>query len=168
MSTGKIFGQKIISLIATMGSVGCSKKAPGTIGSAVALPIGAALELLLGQPWFLIAIFCAFWVGLYSSEAYIKNNGGEDPQEIVIDELVGMWATLIAFPQTWWGYILAFIAFRFFDILKPWPVCWADQRFKGTGFGVMLDDLIAGIYPFVILIVFHLLSTLTGFSAWEI
>ena len=81
----------------------------------------------------------------------MTGSGQADPGAIVIDEVAGQWIALLPVATTvWWQWALGFALFRFFDIFKPWPVGWADRRVKG-GFGVMIDDVIAGAYAGVIL-----------------
>lgn len=76
--------------------------------------------------------------------------GIHDPAGIVWDEIVGYLVTMIAAPAGWKWIIIGFILFRIFDIWKPWPVNWADKKLEG-GLGIMLDDVIAGIYALIIL-----------------
>ena len=133
------------ALIATFFGAGKSPKAPGTIGTLAALPFGWVLGELGGVPLLAVATLFAFGIGWWASEKYVQDTGKEDPSEVVIDEVAGIWLTLCFMPQEWLFYALAFAAFRFFDILKPWPVSWADRRIKG-GLGIMLDDILAGLY----------------------
>jgi phosphatidylglycerophosphatase A len=133
------------TLIATGFGVGKSPKAPGTMGTLAALPFGWLLGEMGGASLLAIATAITFLVGWWASAHYVKISGREDPSEVVIDEVAGMWLTLCFMPQEGLFYGLAFVAFRFFDIVKPWPVSWADKRVKG-GFGIMLDDILAGLY----------------------
>lgn len=82
----------------------------------------------------------------------IEKVWGEDPSKVVVDEMVGIWITLLSVPQEWewWHVILALLLFRFFDIVKPLGVRWIDNNVKG-GWGVMLDDILAGIYGAIVL-----------------
>jgi phosphatidylglycerophosphatase A len=73
-----------------------------------------------------------------------------DQGALVWDEVIGMWIALFAAPTQWWWMIVGFALFRLFDIWKPWPVSWADRRVHG-GLGVMLDDVVAGVYALVVL-----------------
>lgn len=142
-------------LIATFCGAGKSPKAPGTMGTLAALPFGWVLSEMGGVSLLAAATVLAFGIGWWASDHYVRNTGREDPSEVVIDEVAGIWLTLCFMPQEWLFYVLAFVAFRFFDILKPWPVSWADRRIKG-GLGIMLDDMLAGLYaaPIPYLIVF--------------
>ncbi len=122
---------------------GLAPKAPGTAGSAVAL----LLFLLLPElHWaiYLLLLLLAAGLGVWICGVTAEALGVEDPAAIVWDEFVGIWITLFAAPEGWLWVIAGFAAFRVLDILKPWPVKWADQQVKG-GLGIMLDDVIAGI-----------------------
>ena len=133
--------------IATGFGSGLSPFAPGTAGSIAALlPWLALRELTL--PIYIVAILAAFGLGVWACNWIVRELHIDDPGTAVWDEFVGLWITLL--PLFWmrshvWHVIAGFILFRIFDIVKPWPVSWADRR-VGGGFGVMLDDAIAGIY----------------------
>ncbi|MCI5048979.1 MAG: phosphatidylglycerophosphatase A [Rickettsiales bacterium] len=144
-----------IVLIVTWFTSGLVPKARGTSGSFFALPVAYIIQTELGMVALCAATILAFFVGWWASHIYMhRNNRMDDPGEIVIDEVAGMWLTIAAMPLMWLGptqetilyvYIAAFFAFRFFDIVKPWPVSWADRKIKGA-LGVMLDDILAAIY----------------------
>ena len=140
--------------LATWFGAGLIPKAPGTWGSLAALPFAWGI-LHFGNVWWLLAgAGIVFLIGWWSSEIYVKRSGQADPGAIVIDEVAGQWLTLLpAATMIWWHWALGFVLFRFFDILKPWPVSWADRRVKG-GFGVMIDDVIAAVYAGAILLGF--------------
>ncbi|MCA3325651.1 MAG: phosphatidylglycerophosphatase A [Roseomonas sp.] len=126
-------------LVATLGGIGRLKPAPGTWGSLVVLPVallGPLAALLLG---LLVTL-----VGVYAVRAVLRETPDQDPAWIVVDEAAGMLLALagLSVDASIWGMLIAFGLFRVFDILKPWPVSWADQQ-KGA-FGVMLDDIVAG------------------------
>jgi phosphatidylglycerophosphatase A len=124
---------------------GLSPYAPGTMGTLVAIPLYlllSQLELLT----YLIVVVAGFLIGIYLCDKTSKALGVHDHSGIVWDEFIGYWITMIAIPAVTWQWILAgFVLFRFFDIAKPWPVKVADKRVPG-GFGIMLDDLLAGLY----------------------
>lgn len=122
---------------------GLLPKAPGTYGSIAALPFCAAL---IYCPWWFCLIFIVFFsiIGTYAASRTEKVLGVHDNSAIVVDEFAGMFVTVLFYPPQVFLCILAFVLFRFFDILKPFPISWCDQKISG-GFGVMLDDLIAGI-----------------------
>ena len=124
---------------------GLSPYAPGTMGTLVAIPLYlllSQLELLT----YLIVVVAGFLIGIYLCDKTSKALGVHDHSGIVWDEFIGYWITMIAIPAVTWQWILAgFVLFRLFDIAKPWPVKVADKRVPG-GFGIMLDDLLAGLY----------------------
>lgn len=123
---------------------GLAPVAPGTFGTLAAIPF----YLLLAQltlPVYLAIILAGFALGVflcgYTSDAL----GEHDHSGIVWDEFIGFWITMIAVPSSWPWILTGFVLFRFFDIVKPWPVSLADEKMKG-GFGIMIDDVLAGIY----------------------
>jgi len=124
---------------------GLSPYAPGTMGTIVAIPpyiLLAQLELL---PYIGVLI-TGFLLGVYLCDFTSRALNVHDHGGIVWDEFIGFWITMIAVPTLNWQWILAgFVLFRFFDIAKPWPVKLADKRIGG-GFGIMIDDVLAGIY----------------------
>ena len=142
-------------LIATFFYVGHIRPAPGTWGSLAALPAGWAIYMLFG-PWGLIAgIVLSYILGVWATAVETKGKDNHDPSEIVIDEVCGQWIALLplAFGAArqdvdilalWPGWIAAFALFRLFDITKWGPIGWADRIHGPTG--VMLDDVIAGIF----------------------
>jgi len=135
--------------IATGAHSGFLPKAPGTWGSAV----GVLLWLLIGRldllP-LLIVIGVLFIIGVFSAGAAEKILDRGDPPQVVIDEVVGQLIALIAVPLQPGPIVLSFLLFRFFDILKPFPIGWIDRHLHG-GLGIMLDDIIAGLYTLLIL-----------------
>ena len=126
-------------MIASGLGSGYAPKAPGTVGSLVALLLG--VPLMLGPIWALpLAILLAIGLGLWSIP---RAGGTEDPGWVVIDEFAGQWIAMLALSRVALpGLIAAFALFRLFDITKPGPVGWADRRHGAVG--VMLDDVIAG------------------------
>lgn len=136
------------ALIGTWFGAGLLPIGPGTWGSAAALPFGWFL-MWLGGPWTLgAAIIIVTAAGWWASAELIKGLNAQDPPEIVVDEVVSQWLVLLITPVTWWGYLAAFLVFRFFDTIKPWPISWIDANVEGAA-GVMLDDLAAGAFAFV-------------------
>lgn len=131
--------------LATWFGCGLAPKAPGTVGSLAALP-PAALLVWLGGPWLLAgATLLMALVGWWASAEVARASGDSDPSRVVIDEVAGQWLTLIPLPLDPVAWLIGLLAFRLFDIAKPWPVGWADRRLKG-GLGIMVDDLLAGCY----------------------
>lgn len=137
-------------VIASWFGAGLSPKAPGTVGSLFSLVLWAPL-VMLEAPWWarLLAALVVFGVGVAVSNVVVKDRG-EDPQVIVIDEVAGMGVTLLLAAPSITVLVLGFLCFRVFDIAKPWPVSWADQKIGG-GLGVMADDMLAGVYAFAVL-----------------
>lgn len=135
----------LINLIATWFGSGYLKPAPGTWGSAASLPFGAAILYLGGIDALLAAILCVFALGTYAAHEFMKRHGVHDDKRIVVDETAGQWIAMIpcSFVEPW-SILLAFILFRIFDILKPWPISYIDQKLHGA-YAVMMDDVLAGI-----------------------
>lgn len=132
-------------LSATWFGAGLLPFAPGTWGSAAALPFAWTIKLLGGWQALAIAAIAVFLIGIWASEVFVRRTGLEDPGAIVIDEVAAQWLVLLLVPNDILLYLVGFLLFRFLDIVKPWPACWADRRVKG-GFGVMLDDVLAALY----------------------
>ncbi len=139
--------------ISTFFGVGLLPWAPGTWGSLAALLIGWGIERYLGFWPLVLATLIATIAGFRACKAELADRPGDDPSEIVIDEVAGMWLAML-FPaygfymrdmsMVWPGPIAAFLFFRLFDITKPWLVGRADRRHDYVG--VMLDDLWAGVF----------------------
>ncbi len=142
------------TLLGTWFGCGLLPIAPGTWGSLAALPLAWALQSA-GGPWaVLAAALVIFAVGCWAAHVMGKQSGEDDAGVIVIDEVAGQLLVLCFVPPGLVLYIVGFLLFRAMDILKPWPVNWADQKIKG-GFGVMLDDVLAALYaiiPFAVLV----------------
>jgi phosphatidylglycerophosphatase A len=129
---------------------GFSPRAPGTVGSLAALLPWWLFMRDLSLPAYLAVLAVGFAVGVWASHWAIRETKIEDPSLVVWDEYIGMWITLCLAPAGWPWMLAAFLLFRLFDIWKPWPVSWADQKLHG-GFGAMLDDAIAGLYALGVL-----------------
>ena len=149
-------------LLATWFGAGLLPKAPGTWGSLAALVCAWPLVQIGGRPYLLVGIAVVFALGLWAADHYARATNGGDPGEVVIDEVAGQWIALLPVAGTSLSpgdYALAclpaLIAFRLFDIWKPWPVGWLDEKLHG-GLGIMMDDVAAGLYAGVVvaLIVF--------------
>lgn len=141
--------------IATFFWVGHLRPAPGTWGSLAALPAGWLLHVVGGTVLLLIGILVSFALGWWATSLETKGKDDHDPSEIVIDEVAGQWIAILPLSlgaahvnsdilSLWPGWIAAFLLFRLFDILKPGPIGQADRR--GDALGVMLDDIIAGVF----------------------
>jgi phosphatidylglycerophosphatase A len=146
-----------MTAIVTFGGVGLLPFAPGTWGSAAALPFGWLIAMQGGWPALLVGAAIVAAIGWYASDLYVKATGREDPPEIVIDEVAAQWIALAVVPLTLWGFFAAFFVFRLFDTLKPWPASWADSEVEG-GAGVMLDDLFAGAYSVLPLVALRIMG----------
>lgn len=143
-------------LIATGFYSGYLPKAPGTWGSLVGVLLVFLLHALSLQI-YLSVIAGLFIVGSFVAGEAEKILDNRDPGVVVIDEIVGMLITMIAVPITPLTMVLGFILFRVFDIAKPFPVNFFDQHFHG-GLGIMLDDVVAGIYSLIIMQLIFLLA----------
>ena len=139
----------LIMFIATGCYSGYLPKAPGTWGSLVGLLLFFLLHTL-SLEIYLAVLAGLFLIGTFAAGEAEKIVDHKDPGLVVIDEIVGMLITMIAIPATPLAMGLGFILFRIFDIWKPFPVNFIDQRFHG-GLGIMLDDVMAGIYSLIIL-----------------
>ncbi|TQV66954.1 phosphatidylglycerophosphatase A [Exilibacterium tricleocarpae] len=128
---------------------GLSPRAPGTAGTLVAVPV-----YLLIQDWSPMAyaalLLLTFAAGVYLCHRSAAILGVHDHPGIVWDEMVGLWITLFLAPSGWVWLLLGFVLFRFFDIVKPWPISWLDKNVHG-GLGIMVDDVLAGIFAFLCL-----------------
>lgn len=134
---------------------GLSRFAPGTAGTILGLPLFLLLSpLSFSLQISLLALL--FIAGCYLCDFTGKALGVSDHGSIVWDEIVAYALVLTSVPFHWMWWIGAFAAFRFFDIIKPWPISWLDRRLK-NGFGVMLDDLLAAIYAIITLHLFKIM-----------
>lgn len=127
---------------------GLAPKAPGTFGTLAAIP----LYFLMPQSMALYAsiVLVLFIVGVWLCDTCANNLGVHDHPAIVFDEWVGYLITMIAAPRSLWFVALGFVLFRLFDVLKPWPIGMADKRVNG-GLGIMVDDVIAGLFAAIVL-----------------
>jgi phosphatidylglycerophosphatase A len=129
---------------------GLAPKAPGTFGTLAALPIYWLLLQPLSLPWLLTVVVVSFILGIWFCGAAAEKLGVHDHPGIVWDEFVGLWISCIALPSGWLWLLAAFVLFRFFDILKPWPIRWLDSKVPG-GLGIMVDDVLAGLFALALL-----------------
>ena len=157
-------------LFITLLGLGKIKIFPGTLGSLVTVIILYILfhVLNVSSNFILLGLILIFVYSFPAIESYIKNNENKDPGEIIIDELIGQSIPIIAYEISHGTkktpddalifYCICFVLFRFFDILKPFPVSFFDKNYKNS-FGVILDDICAGLYVVLSLICFMVLSS---------
>ena len=138
------FRERAVLFVATGFFIGNLPFAPGTFGSLIGLPLCFLLSRLdLLKSVICILVFIVFAMGIASTaEKIIKQR---DPGQIVIDEIAGLMVTLAGLPFNLWTVLAGFVIFRVFDILKPFPIRMLDRR-VGGGSGIVLDDLLAGVY----------------------
>ena len=142
--------------IATVFGLGYAPKAPGTFGALGAvflLGFCKMANIQLSLTLMLSVIIVLTLIGIYSTHQ-LRVIWGDDPSRVVIDEFVGMMVSVLLVPLTWTNILIGFILFRFFDIVKPLGVGTIDKKFKGA-VGVILDDILAGIYSCIILVVLN-------------
>ncbi len=147
--TRKALWHHPIHLLAFGFGSGLAPVAPGTFGTLMACLLYLLLAKLPVAHYLIIVVIIAV-VGIYICGKTAKNMGVHDHGSIVWDEFVGLWITLIAAPTGWYWIVVGFVLFRFFDIIKPWPIRWLDQQVKG-GIGIMVDDIVAGVMAFLCL-----------------
>ena len=128
---------------------GLLPRAPGTWGSLLAVPLYPLLATAPGVGFWLLWS-ALFVLGAWCAERVGRRLGVDDYGGIVCDEMVAIWGVAAFAPDSWLWWLAAFAVFRFFDILKPWPVGWVEGRFSG-GLAVMLDDVLAGVYTIIII-----------------
>ena len=138
-----------IHLLAFGFGSGLAPKAPGTAGTLFAIiPWLWFSQLTLA--YYLLLVFIATIAGIYICDKTSKDLAVHDHSGIVWDEFCGLWITMIAVPTTWQWLVAGFVLFRFFDIIKPWPINLLDKHVTG-GFGIMIDDVMAAFYSWLIL-----------------
>lgn len=145
----KGFLRNPVHLLAFGFGSGCAPKAPGTFGTLMALPFYLLLSTLPVAA-YVVVLLLAFVAGIWICERTSRALGVHDHGGIVWDEFVGLWLTLCAVPLSWQAVLVGFVLFRLFDIWKPWPIGWLDRKVSG-GFGIMLDDVVAGLYAAILM-----------------
>ena len=154
------FCARVVLLLATGFFIGYVPGAPGTFGTLLGLPICYLLSgFQIGLSVIIVAVFIGLSVALASAAEKILSQ--KDPAQIVIDEIAGILVTFVGIPFNLQTAVLGFIIFRVFDILKPPPIRWLDATVSG-GSGVVVDDVVAGIYANLIL---RLIIFIFGFGA---
>ena len=133
------------TLLATWCGCGLMRPGPGTWGSLGALPFGIILLVAGGPVLLALAALALFPLGIWATKQVLKGSDTDhDPQIVVIDEVIGQWIALLPALLNPLYIVLAFVFFRAFDVLKPWPVSYFDRKIPGA-MGVMLDDVAAGV-----------------------
>jgi phosphatidylglycerophosphatase A len=137
-------------LVATWFGCGWLPRMPGTWGALTALPLAWLLHLA-GGPWLvLLGAAVVFGLGLWAAGRYMDAVDVHDPSAVVVDEVAAQCMTLAFVPREVLVYLLGFVLFRTFDIVKPFPINWLDRRMGGA-IGVMGDDLVAALYAMLVL-----------------
>jgi len=161
---------KIIFLFVTLFGIGKIRKIPGSIASlATTIFLFFLLHILKISPNFvLIFIIIIFFISLYAVNIFIKDLDNKDPKEVVIDEFIGQSIPICLYEiahegtketsQILTSYFIMFILFRVFDIVKPYPVSYYDKNFKNS-FGVVMDDVAAGLYVVAVLVLYMVLTS---------
>ena len=140
------FLDKLTLSFCRLGVAGLDPKAPGTWGTAIACLLAPYIFLPLSLPLRAVALVALFVLGGLAATRAEQILDRKDPGEVVIDELVGVWLVLLPFDKPGFGIVVAaFAFFRLFDIWKPWPVR-ASENWLPAGFGVMIDDVVAGVW----------------------
>ncbi len=128
---------------------GAAPKAPGTFGTLMACLLYIPLAQL-SLEYYVAVILVSALLGIYLCGKTSQDMGVHDHGGIVWDEFVGMWITMLMAPAGWLWLAIGFVLFRFFDIIKPWPIRWLDKHVHG-GLGIMLDDIVAGFMALICL-----------------
>ncbi len=129
---------------------GLAAKMPGTFGTLAALPLVVLLSYYTGFSVYLIVTILVCVAGIWICGKTAEDMGVHDDSSIVWDEVAGMLIAMLAVPLSWQTVLVGFVLFRFFDILKPWPISYLDKHVHG-GFGIMIDDVLAGVLSLCIL-----------------
>lgn len=142
MTLAKLYRNPVHCLAFGFGS-GLSPKAPGTAGTLLAVP---CFLLLCQLPfsYYLLFLIAATGLGIWLCDKTARDLRVHDHPGIVWDEMVGYWITMLCMPATIINVVTGFLLFRLFDIWKPFPIRWFDRKVKG-GFGIMIDDVVAGL-----------------------
>ena len=134
-----------VHLLALGFGSGLAPKMPGTFGTLAALPLVVMLSYFSSFAAYLIVTILVSIVGIWICGKAAADMGVHDDSSIVWDEIAGMLITMLAVPLSWQTLLLGFALFRFFDIMKPWPISYLDKHVDG-GFGIMVDDVLAGLF----------------------
>jgi len=147
---------KVSKIISTLFYIGFFTKMPGTLGSLVGLFFGTLILIYFKYEIFVMFVLMITVIGLYSVHQYQKTVGRSDKSEIIIDEFVGQLIPLMILDINLLNLLLSFTLFRFFDILKFYPANVIDRKYSNY-FGVIFDDIIAGIQTSLVILFFYFL-----------
>lgn len=151
--TAQRFKQSTALLIAEFFGCGRIPHAPGTMGSLASLLIWIPSVTFAWPLWVKLALLLfIFIIGLWASDYGIAHYHCIDPKQVVIDEVVGQGIPFLLLEPSWMQFLLAFVLFRFFDIVKPWPIKAIEQQFPDR-WGIMLDDVAAGIMAMAVIFI---------------
>ena len=165
---------KTIFLFVTLFGIGKIKKIPGSFASlATTLLLFFLFHVLNVSPnIILISVIIIFLISLFAVNVFIKDLDNKDPKEVVIDEFIGQSIPICLYEIAHEGtketnqvltfYFIMFILFRIFDIVKPYPVSYYDKNFKNS-FGVIMDDVCAGLYVVAVLVLYMVISSWINF-----
>ncbi|AEE24017.1 MAG: phosphatidylglycerophosphatase A [Alteromonadaceae bacterium] len=129
---------------------GLAPKAPGTFGTIAAIPLVCLLAYSTTLTGYVLVTLLASLIGIWLCGKTAHDMMVHDDSSIVWDEIAGLLITMIAVPLNWQTLLLGFVLFRILDILKPWPISYLDARVHG-GFGIMIDDILAGIFALILM-----------------
>ena len=142
----------LITFLVTFGYIGKIKYFPGTLGSFAGLLVGAVIIKLTNYNVFISCFFILTMISIFAIDEYLKSSKNLDPQEVVVDEVLGQWIAIAFIPFNFKSFLIAFLIFRFFDISKIFPI---NKIEKIRGYlGVIGDDLFAGVITGIIILSF--------------
>lgn len=136
------------NFLALGGGLGLAPRAPGTFGTLLGIPLLFLMPHSLAGYLVVLAVLSV--IGVWCCHQCARDLGVHDHPGIVWDEVVGYLITMIAVPRSALWIVVGFAVFRFFDILKPWPISWIDRRVHG-GLGIMLDDMLAALFSLAVM-----------------
>lgn len=136
--------------LSTWFGSGLITPASGTWGTLFSMPFVVVAYLFGGAQALIIGCIIIFTIGLWAAHQFEKDSKSHDSSMIVIDETAGMFLAAVTVNGSALSFVLAFILFRFFDAVKPWPISWLDKKVNGA-FGVMIDDILAGVFAAAVL-----------------
>jgi phosphatidylglycerophosphatase A len=154
----------VVTAVATSLGAGFMPKAPGLAGTVTAVPLAWALARG-GHLAFVLGLVVVTVIGTWAADVYVRVTGKEDNQQIVVDEVAGYLVTMLLVSRTPVNLALGLLLFRLFDVWKPQPVRWVDRN-VGGGWGVMADDLAAGVYGALVLLALDRLGVSARLAAW--